>query len=416
MRKTALFLVVLILISSLPVSAARVAHVQAPSYYLATLDTGAVLVEENCSAALTPGDFSKIMTALIASEKLKEKDVIEFKKEDMVFTNSYGSIAPLKAGDSLTFKEHLYNMLLLYSDASANAVARQISGSCEKFTEEMNKRAEKLGLKNTFFTSPSGSDPSGKSKISVKDLAALAKTAYENDFLADIFSTVEFELNGKRHTSRNHLLSKYTYSDFTYSAATGMMVCQRKDSCDLVATASRGSASLLAIVIGSPKSDLGRHFLDSINLFEHGFNNFTVRTVCRENTILGQVEVSSGAEDSVTLEAAENCTAYTPISYNESLLSYEVVTDEKVTAPVKKGEVLGKAIYYYEGSEIAQVPVVASENVSFGLVSPILGKLNTKLLFFVVVAILVLILLRYNAAKKKEERRKKREQIKKNMD
>ncbi len=416
MKKTALILLIAIFIINIPAFAIEVPNIEAPTYCLAALDTGVILINENSSKNVTPSEFSKIMTGLIVCEKLKAEDVVSFEENDIAFYNSYGNIAAVKSGESLTVREHLFNMLLLYSDASANALARHISGSTEKFTEEMNEKAKELKMENTLFTSPSGYDINNKSKISVCDLAVLAQSAYKNELLREVFSTVLFELKGEKHSSRNHLLSKYTYSDFTYSAATGMAVCEREDTCDIVATATRGSLNLLAIVIGSPKSTPGRQYFDCINLFEYGFNNYTLRTVCREKTILDQIEVNSGSKSSVTLETAENCVAYTPIRYNNDLLTYKIIKEDSVTAPVKEGEVLGSAVFYYEDTELATVPLVASEKVGFRLITPFLSHINTKFLLIAVVLLVLYLTVKYHSLKKKEARRRRREKIKNRKD
>ncbi len=413
MRKKVLLFLITVFLFNINTHAKELETVQAPTYYLASLETGAVLSEENCSANFYPKEFSKIMTAIIATEKLKETEQISFTSEDLSFNNSYGNIANVKVGDSLTLKEHLFNMLLLYSDASANALSRQIS---KNFPEEMNKKAKEFKMESTYFTSASGYDPDNKSKISVYDLANLAKKAYDNKTLKEVFSTVLFEINGKKHSSRNHLLSKYTYSNFTYSPATGMIVCERDDTCDIVATATKGSSSMLAIIVGSPKSDLGRQYIDCINLFEHGFNNFISRTICREKTILDQIDVKAGNKSSVTLETSENCVAYTPIKYSKDLVTYKINKDDSTTAPVKEGEILGNAVFYYDGSELATIPLVASEKVSFRLITPILSHIDTKMLFVVVILAVIFFVLKYNSLKKKEQRRKKRESILKNKD
>ena len=417
MKKIITFLIIGILfLNILTVQGAEPHNIQAGTYCLVSLDTGVVLAEKNVSVSITPSEFSKIMTALIASEKLKENDIVTFDEKDIAFYNSYGNIASVKSGESFTVKEHLYNMLLLYSDASANALAKQISGDKEKFVDEMNKKAKELKMNDTFFTTPSGYDPEKKSKISVKDLATLSSKAYENTLLKEIFSTVLFEMGGEKYSSRNHLLSNYTYADFTYSAATGMMVCDRENSCDIVATAERNSSKFLAVITGSPKSTYGRHYFDAINLLEHGFNNFILRTVCRENTILDQIEVKAGSKSSVTLETAENCIAYTPLDYNKDLLTYKIVKKDSITAPVKKGEVIASAIFYYKDTKLAEIPLIASEKVNFRLITPFLSHINTKALLIIVILLVVYFIAKYNSIRKKEVRRKKREKIRNSKD
>ena len=416
MKRILSFLLIALLIFSTPVFAEEVPHVQAPSYMLMSIDTGVILIEQNCTVSITPGEFSKLMTALVAVEKLKETDIITFEEKDLSFQNPYGNIASVRTGESFTFREHLSNMLLLYSDASANAIARQAFGSVEEFTKQMNKKAKELKAENALFVSPSGYDPESKSALSPKDLALIMAKAYENPLLKDVLSTVLFELRGERFSCRNHLLSKYTYSDFTYSPAKGMVVCERKDSCDIVSVASKGNSEFIAVVVGSPKSTAGRHYFDTINLFEYIFNNYTLRTVCREKTILDQIEVRAGSKSSVTLETAENCVAYTPYDYDKKLLTHQIIKEDHITAPVKQGEILATAVFYYKDTKLGEIPLVASEGVHFRLITPFLSHINTRTLLVAVILLIIFFTLKYNSAKKKERRRKRREKIRNEQD
>ena len=108
--------------------------------------------------------------------------------------NVLGEIASVKNGYRLTVLQHLQNTLLLYSDASANELAIAHSGSVEKFTEEMNKKAKELGMENTVFSSPSGYDPEGVSKTTAGDLFLLARYVYKIPEIIDITSTDIFYL------------------------------------------------------------------------------------------------------------------------------------------------------------------------------------------------------------------------------
>ena len=114
MKKIFSFSLILILVFSLitPVSA-NLDKIAASSYYLVAPETGSVLAEKNCSGNLAPGDFSKIMTAIIAIEELDENELLPFTAESLVFKNNFGNIMNVKEGYEITVYEHLLNMLLL---------------------------------------------------------------------------------------------------------------------------------------------------------------------------------------------------------------------------------------------------------------------------------------------------------------
>ncbi len=425
MKKLVCFVLALIVLSS-AVYAAPVQTVLAPTYLLADINDGTVLVRENCTVNISPGDFSKIMTGILAIEKFAPGDFLSFKQEPLVFNHSYGNIAGAKLGYRMTVLDHLNNMLLLYSDASATELAIAHSTTEADFVTAMNQKATEIGMKNTVFASPDGYDPDGISKTTVDDLFILTQYAYKNELFMSVVSTELFYLppvkeggNERKFSSRNHLISRYTYSTYTYSAANGMLHSINKDSTSMIATASKKGADLVAIIIGSPDNKSLTVYKDAINLFEYGFNKHTYRTICTKGEGLHQAEASGATEQVCVLVADNSYKALLPIMFDAEKLTVEIDAPDSVKAPVKQGDIIGKAIYKYDGEYILTVPLAASKDLSFNIFafigSKLFSKINTFSLFIIIIAILFFIILSYNSAKKKLERRRRAKEIMKNI-
>jgi len=413
-------LMLLLMISNC-VYAKPVKTVNAPTYLLANLQDGAVLVQENCTTEVKPGDFSKIMTAILSCGKFQMTDLLTFKNE-LMFKNNFGNIASVKQGYRLTVLQHLQNMLLLYSDASANELAIAHSGSIEKFTEQMNKKAKEIGMNDTVFSSPSGYDPEGVSTTTAKDLFTLAKHAYENEQIMKITSTDVFYLpslteggNNRMFSSRNHLISRYTYSSYTYSAAKGLISSVGKDSSSFIAVAEKNDRHLAAIVLNSPDNKDMTVYKDVINLLEEGFNNFRSVKIASEEEIVTEVKVKGCWSGSALLCTDRTIKALVPNDYDRQLITNEIVVSEGEWAPVKKGDIMGKISYFYDGELIASTNLVAVKNESFNVLAilknTLFTKLNAFLIFVLLVIVLAILYLRYTSMLKKEKRTKKRREI-----
>jgi len=418
--KRLILIISTLLILTNTVYAKPVKTVVAPTYMLANLDDGAILVQENCATEVMPGDFSKIMTAVLSLEKFQTTDLLTFKNE-LHFNNNFGNIAAVKNGYRLTVLQHLYNMLLLYSDASANELAIAHSGSIEKFTEQMNKKAQELGMEDTVFSSPSGYDPDGVSKTTAKDLFILAKYVYKNKQLMDITSTDVFYLpsvsgDGDRmFSSRNHLISRYTYATYTYSAAKGIMSNIGKDGASFVAVAEKNDRNLAAIVLNSPDNDSMTVYKDVINLFEEGFNRFKMVKIASEEEIVTQVKVKGCWTGCAVLCIDRTVKALVPLDYDKELVTYEIDAREGSWAPVKKGEKMGTIKYFYDGLYIAQADLVAVRNENFNVLAilknTLFTKLNAFLLFIILAIVAVFLYFKYKEVLSKERRKKKRREI-----
>lgn len=419
-KKISAILAMLLMLGNF-VYAKPVETVDAPTYLMANLDDGAILVQENCMTEVRPGDFSKIMTAVLSIEKFQMTDLLTFKNE-LSFNNNFGNIAAVKNGYRLTVLQHLQNMMLLYSDASATELAVAHSGSVEKFTEEMNKKAKEFGMTETVFSSPSGYDPEGISKTTANDLFLLAQKAFKNKTLMDITSTDVFYLpslsaggRDRMFSSRNHLISRYTYSSYTYSAAKGIMSNVGKDNSSFIAVAEKNDRRLAAIVLNSPDNKGMTVYKDVINLLQEGFNNFRSVKIASEEEIITQVAVKGCWNGNAVLCVDRTVKALVPNDYDSALITNEISVTEDKWAPVKKGEKLGEIKYYYDGEFIAEANLVAVKNENFNLLAilknTLFTKLNAFLIFVILAIILVFLYFRYTSVLKKEKRKKKRREI-----
>ena len=420
MFKKLILTILLLFMFSNNVCAKPVKTVVAPTYMLANLDDGAILVQENCTTEVMPGDFSKIMTALLSMEKFQLTDSLTF-KNDLQFKNNFGNIASVKKGYSLTVLQHLQNMLLLYSDASADELAIAHSGNLEKFTEAMNKKAQEIGMKDTVFASPSGFDPEGISKTTAKDLFLLARYVYKNEKLMEITSTDVFyfpSLSGgdnRMFSSRNHLISRYTYASYTYSAAKGLMSNVGKDASSFIGIAEKNDRNLAAIVLNSPDNKSMTVYKDVINLFEEGFNRFKMVKIASEEEIVTQVKLKGCWNGVAVLCTDRTVKALVPLDYDEALVTNEIVAQEGKWAPVKKGQKLGTIRYFYDGEFLAETDLVAVKNENFNILAifknTLFTKLNAFLLLIFLGIVAAFLYLKYNALLKKEKRKNKRNEI-----
>lgn len=412
---------IIVIFFSITVNAEKLPKIFSSSYFLADISNDTVLAEKNSDVTFKPADFSKFMVAYIISETYDYNKPIPV-TGDFHFYNSYGNIASISSGVVYTVKQHLSNMLLLYSDASAEILASKYSGNCDAFTNEMNKTAEKLGMKSTVYSSPTGYDEEGVSKTTIRDQFILIKQIYSNDKLMDIFKTVVFELpdeNGdlKKMTSRNHLLSKYTYDLYNYSYANGLMTSITDGKISIAATAKKGNTSLLAFAVNCDVDEMNV-YRDAINLFEHGFNNFVFKTVCTESEALTQVKAPSTVVGNLVLVSDRQLNVLLPVGFDDKKIKKVFDVPEQISGNIKKGEKLGTASFYYENRFLGKVTLIASKNAKFNIFAhwhSNIFKFNTLPLLFIIVLFLILMLIRNNNLKKKALRKKRKDEIMKKI-
>ena len=132
--------------------------------------TSTVLYQKSSDCKCSMASTTKIMTCLIACERLNQNEVVEI--TNSMLDKTEGSLIYLKAGDKITVSDLIKGAMLASGNDAANALAVYISGSLLQFVKLMNYYAQKFGLSNTHFETPSGLD--GKEHYSTAyDMAML---------------------------------------------------------------------------------------------------------------------------------------------------------------------------------------------------------------------------------------------------
>jgi serine-type D-Ala-D-Ala carboxypeptidase (penicillin-binding protein 5/6) len=239
-------------------------RVLAKAVILADEATGQVLFERNAGAARAMASTTKVMTALLALERLDERRLV-----------AIGAGPPqvgeeslrLRKGERLTVRQLLLGLLLKSANDAGVALAEAVDGSEAAFVRRMNRKAAALRLTATHYVTPYGLDRPGH-QTSARDLARLWEVAMRRADFRSLVATRSARIPGgplslRRFVTTNQLLGSYRW---TVGGKTGFT--NRAGRC-LVASASRGGRRLVAVALGSPNA-----FADVHALFEHGFSKF----------------------------------------------------------------------------------------------------------------------------------------------
>ena len=266
--------------------------VSARSAILIDADSGSVLYQKNAHARMGMASTTKIMTALTV---LSLSDVSRSVTVPREAVGTEGSSVYLCEGESLTVGELLYALLLASANDAAVALAVVLSGSVEKFSEQMNLYAESLGLSDTHFTNPHGLSDS-EHYTTAYDLALISREALKNDTLREIFSTYKKtlpmcgEADKRLVVNHNKLLRSY---DGAIGIKTGFTKATGR--C-LVSAALRDGLTLICVTLDAPDD-----WRDHTALLDHGFDSYERRMVADAGELEFSLPAVGGESDSVTL-------------------------------------------------------------------------------------------------------------------
>jgi len=252
-----------LLLTASPLFAAGNPNPTAQSAILLDATSGKVLYSKNAWAIMAPASTTKIMTAIIALERLNLNSTITI---PTVAAAKEGSSMHLAAREKKTVRELLYGLMLVSGNDAATALAIAISGSEDKFARLMNQKAGQLGMKNTNFKNASGL-PAINHYTTAYDMAILSRYAMKNGNFAKIVGTKVKEVSNakpgtiRRLINHNKLLWRYQY---TTGVKTGYT--RNAGGC-LVSTACYNGKKLIAVILKS-----NYIYDDSQKLFSYGFS------------------------------------------------------------------------------------------------------------------------------------------------
>jgi D-alanyl-D-alanine carboxypeptidase len=235
-------------------------------YLLVDATTGRVIAQHDAGQPWYPASISKLMTVFVAFRAMREGRVMP----DTLLTVSERAYneAPSKMGFPLGTQVTLDNALKMLMVKSANdmavVIAEGVGGSYENFIAEMNKTAAELGMTGTHYANPNGLPDPGQI-TTARDMAILARAIYrEFPDQEALFRIPALRLGTRLIRNHNKLIDHYLGAD---GMKTGF-ICA--GGYNIVATATRGSKKLIAVVMGG-RSNASRNE-DVAKLFEKGFS------------------------------------------------------------------------------------------------------------------------------------------------
>jgi len=223
------------------------AEIQARAAVVMEASTGRVLYAKNPELRLMPASTTKLMTALIAVERVNLKDVVTISRNAV-------NVAPTKSGfkegDKVTVETLLYAALMKSANDAAVALAEAVSGTEEEFVQLMNRKAIALNAVDTKFINPNGLPGKGQ-YTTAYDLSKIMRQAIKHPVLKEIIGTRAAQLSteaGKTVYVKN--TNKLLWSDDElFGGKTGFTNAARH--C-FVCAGERDNNTLIVALLGAP--------------------------------------------------------------------------------------------------------------------------------------------------------------------
>ena len=326
--------------------------------------SGKILYEEDPDHKIYPASMTKIMTAIIAFDLLKE-DKIKLSDEVIISENAwrmsksgYSSMF-IMLNDKVTIEDLLRGIIIVSGNDSCVALAEGIAGTESAFADMMNDKAAEIGLENTNFSNSSGiNDPDNYS--TVRDIAIMSNYLIKNyPEYYKYFEEKEFtwdRTGGDPITqgNRNPLLYKSMGVD---GIKTGYLSAEKYS---LAASMKRNNRRLIAV--GSGFQTKQARSTDSMKLISWGFRNTATYEIAKKDVPKFKFKTWLGKEDSVEGIVKEDIYITIP---KKNVKDLKVFKEYKgpIKAPIKKDQEIGKLTVESSEEETKTFPIYASKTI-----------------------------------------------------
>lgn len=347
--------------------------IQARAWILVDQPSNKTLAAGNADVQLAPASLTKLMTAYLLFTDLKNNKLAPETMLDVPASaiKPLGATLFLSEGEPVSVGTLLQGMLVHSASDATLTLVETVSKTETLFVKRMNQEASRLGMTRTKFMNATGLDVPGHTSTA-RDMALLAR-ALQQHFPQNQHYFAQKELTHKGITFYN--TNRLLWLD---SSVDGLKTGRspRAGYC-LAASAGRGEQRRIAVVLGA--SSDAKRIQGAQNLLNFGFENFDSARPYRAGQVIKSVKLYRGARESINIGFAQDF--YLLVAKGAlPRVKAQVLTQQPVVAPVRKGQPLGKLRISLDGVILGDYPLLAMNDVE---VAGILGRGwdSIKLLF-----------------------------------
>lgn len=342
----------------------------APVAYLEDLSSGAVLFERDADRRMPPASMAKMMTVYVAFDLLKKGEI----KLDQKFTvrpetwrqwhgPQAGSTMFLSANEQVSIGDLLNGIVVLSGNDACVVLAEGISGSEQAFVERMNRKAQEIGLSQSQFGTSNGWPDQGRTYVTARDLAKLAKATIQDhpQLYKQFYSRREFTWgktlgSGAAITQQNRdpLLGAVAGADGLKTGHT------EEAGYGFTGSAEQNGRRLVMVMAGLTSFNQRRE--ESIRFMDWGFRAWQAKPVVAKGREVTTADVQGGDAGEVGLIAPKQLTVTLPAGAAPQMAA-RVVYQGPIRAPIKAGQHVADLVITSPDVPAQRLPLVAAADV-----------------------------------------------------
>ena len=363
---------------------------------LYNLDNETVLYEKNADEKVSIASLTKIMTALIALENIKDLDeqIIMTQEDFDGLIEANLVTAGFTKGQIVTYKDLLYGLLLPSGAEAAKALARNIAGSEEKFIQKMNDKVKQLGLKNTHFSTVIGLDDENNYSTA-REISIIFKEALKNKYFKEIIQTDKYQSSDGKVTLKSTIQSSAQRFNIDVSyilggktgTTTGAGLC-------LATIAKANNINYMLVTTGATYDKKAPHHIEDAKIiYDYFINNYNNQEIVNKNKSFKTIKTKYTKKETLKLYPSKSLTLYLPNNYNQKDVKLIYQGKNEITPFIKKGETLGTLKIYYQDKLLDTQKITLKETLNFNIINfikqEIILIISSIILLIIIISLII---------------------------
>lgn len=339
--------------------------ITAPSSILMEASTGTIIYENQADMRLSPASITKIMTLILIFDALSDGSIT---LEEEVTTSAHaksmgGSQVFLEEGEKQTVETMIKCIVVASANDASAAMAERIAGSETEFVNRMNERAAGLGMTNTHFEDCCGLTDSDNHYSSARDVAVMSRELitkypdihkYSTIWMQNITHTTNKGTTEFGLANTNKLLKQYQWATGLKTGSTS------KAKYCVSATAEKDGVKMIAVIMACP--NYKDRFTEAATLLNYGYATCKMYED-QAPPALSPVPVQDGVSEEVQTEYGGAFSYLSTSGEDFSAIEKVLIWEESLTAPIEKGQQVGKLEYRLNGKLLGSAPIVAKNSL-----------------------------------------------------
>ena len=341
---------------------AKALEINSENAVLYNMNEDKIIYEKNKDQKVKIASLTKIMTTLIALEKINNiNDKITMPIE--AFNNLEGYVVSgIKPNEIITYEDLLYATMLPSAADCANALAIRISGNTDTFIDLMNQKAQELNMTNTHFSNTIGIDEDNYS--TANDIAKLLKYALKNEDFYKIFTTKEYKTTNNI-TLKSTIIEKSEPYNINVSNILGSKTGFTDEAGNCLASIAKINNIKYLLITTNANIEKSYHIMDAVNIYDYYSNNYSYKKIIDQNKLIKTIKINDIKNKKYNIYANIDKYMYLNNEIDINKITYEYEGKEQINNKIKINDKIGTILIKYGEETLYSYDVYLDKKINY---------------------------------------------------